>query len=244
MIPFVVLGVLLAQGVRTTPEPAGVPWRVGESFDYDGKWMFLKPGGATMTVVGIDTIRGTPSWHFKLTMHVSVPLYKNTSDLESWTAVRTFDSRRFVHVVNENGKQLANDDFQIFGDSGFFRNHSEAKTKPTPSQPLDDLAFVYYLRTMELRVGDKYSIPRYFRADHNPVEVDVIGHDSIEMPDGSRCYCWLLHPVVDEPGGMFSRKSNARIWLTDDGLRIPVQIRSDIGFGAVTLKLRKITRPH
>ena len=243
MIPLIIAAAMLQTAPRVAPARE-VPWRVGESFDYDGKYLFLKPGGATMTVVGIDTVRGVPSWHFKLTMHVSVPLYRNNSDLESWTAVNTFISRRFVHVVNENGKQLANDDFQIFGDSGFFRNHSDVQTRPTPSQPLDDLAFVYYIRTLDLKAGGKYVVPRYFREDHNPVEVDVIGHDTLNMPDGSRCYCWLLHPVVDEPGGLFSRKSDARLWLTDDGLRIPVQIRSDIGFGAVTLKLRKITRPH
>ena len=81
MIPFVVLGILLAQETRPTAPAPAVPWRVGESFEYDGKWMFLKPGGATMTVVGVDTVRGVASWHFKLTMHVSVPLYKNNSDL-------------------------------------------------------------------------------------------------------------------------------------------------------------------
>ena len=244
MIPFVAGAMLLLQAVPAMPVPATVPFGVGESFEYDGHYLFFSPGGATMTVVGIDTVRGVPSWHFQLTMHVTVPLYKNRSDLESWTGVNDFVSRRFVHVINENGKQLTNDDFHIFGDSGFFRNHEESATRPTPPRPLDDLAFVYYIRTMELKTGGRYLVPRYFREDHNPVEVTVIGHDSIEMPDGSRCFCWVLHPVVDEPNGLFSKKADARLWLTDDGLRIPVQIRSDIGFGAVTLKLRKLTRPH
>ncbi|MGH7593413.1 MAG: DUF3108 domain-containing protein [Gemmatimonadales bacterium] len=244
MIPLVVTAVLL-QAIPTAAPPAPVPWGVGESFEYDGKYLVFKPGGATMSVVGIDTVRGVPSWHFKLTMHVSIPFYKNDSDLESWTGVSDFVSRRFVHVITENGKRISNDDFNIFGDSGFFRNHSESLTRPTPPQPLDDLAFVYYIRAMDLRAGGKYLVPRYFRNDRNPVEVDVIGHDSLEMPDGSRCFCWVLHPVVDEPNGLFSRKNDARLWLTDDGLRIPVQIRSNIGGpSALTLKLRKITRPH
>jgi hypothetical protein len=243
VIPFVV-GAVLLQAIPAVSART-VPWSVGESFEYDGKYLLFSPGGATMTVVGIDTVSGVPAWHFKLTMHVKVPFYKNDSDLESWTEVNPFVSHRFVHVIVENGKQISNDDFHIFGDSGFYRNHQAPATSPTPRQPLDDLAFVYYIRTMELKTGDKYTVPRYFRADHNPVEVDVIGHDSLEMPDGSRCYCWVLHPVVDEPNGLFSRKNDARLWLTDDGLRIPVQIRSHVlGPTALTLKLRKITRPH
>ncbi|MGH7524229.1 MAG: DUF3108 domain-containing protein [Gemmatimonadales bacterium] len=244
MIPFVV-GAVLLRAIAAAPLPVQVPWGVGESFEYDGKYMFITPGGATMTVVGVDTVGGVPSWHFQLTMHVKIPFYKNDSDLESWTGVNPFVSHRFVHHVIENGKQISNDDFHIFGDSGFFRNHAEAKTKPTPREPLDDLAFVYYIRTMDLKVGGKYAVPRYFRDDHNPVIVEVLGHDTLDMPDGSRCYCWMLHPIVDEPNGLFSKTSDARLWLTDDGLRIPVQIRSKVGGpGQLTLKLRKITRPH
>ena len=161
MIPFVV-GAVLLQAIPAVAART-VPWRVGESFEYDGKYMIFTPGGATLSVVGIETVGGVPSWHFKLSMHVSVPLYKNVSDLESWTAVNPFVSSRFVHVINENGKQISNDDFHIFGDSGFYRNRQDSVTRPTPKDPLDDLAFVYYIRTMELKTGGKYTVPRYFR---------------------------------------------------------------------------------
>ncbi len=244
MIPAVV-GALLLQVLPTATPLRPVPFRVGESFEYRG-YHSLNPfggiGSAVMSVVGIDTVAGVASWHFKLTTQVSIPFFKNSSVLESWTTVADFVSHRFVHHIIENGKQLANDDYHIHGDSGFYRNHSDTLTKPTPPDPLDDLSFVYYIRAMPLHANGVDTIPRYFRADHNPVIVTVVGHDSIEMPDGSRCYCWVLHPVVDEPGGLFARKANARLWLTDDGLRIPVQIQSKLSVGTVTLKLRKITR--
>lgn len=245
MIPFVV-GVLLMQAVQATPPaPIAVPFAVGESFEYGAKFgtFGFNVGEATLKVVGIDTVRGVPSWHLSLIENASalIGLYNNQTRLESWAGTRDLVSRRFVHWVKERGKQIADDDFQIFGDSGYYRNRTEAATKPTPADPLDDLTFVYYLRTMELKVGETYTLPRYFRADHNPVTVTVVKHDSIDMPEGNRCYCLLLHPVVDEPNGLFSKKADAKLWLTDDGLRIPVQIQSSTGFGDVTLKLRKIT---
>jgi hypothetical protein len=244
MIPAVV-GALLLHAMPAISPPSPVPFRVGESFEYRG-YHSLNPfggvGSAIMTVAGIDTVAGVPTWPFSLTTKVSIPFYKNTSVLESWTTVSDFVSHRVVHHIIENGKLLANDDYRIHGDSGFYRNHNDALTKPTPRDALDDLAFVYYIRAMDLHADSVYRIPRYFRTDHNPVTVTVVGHDSVEMPDGSRCYCWLLHPVVDEPGGLFSKKSEAQLWLTDDGLRIPVQIKSKISVGTVTLKLRKITR--
>lgn len=243
MIPFVV-GAVLLQAV-SAPQ---LPFAVGETYEYSPHYsvnIFGSLGGTTMTVAGIDTVRGVPSWHFTLTTKVSVlGLYKAQSRLESWTSVKDFVSRRFIHQVNENGHQYADDDFQIHGDSGYFRNHADTLTKPTPHDALDDLAFIYYIRTMAFKQGETYRLQRYFHQDHNPVEVTVLGHDTLDMPDGSRRRCWVVHLLLDEPNGMFSKKADAKLWLSDDGVRIPVQIRSNVNPGTVTLKLKKISRPQ
>lgn len=241
MIPFAV-GAAILHSLAAAP----VPFAVGERFDYAPHYSLLpfgSVGDVSMSVVGIDTVRGVPSWHFTMTSNLSAPFYKAKSRLESWTSVKDFVSRRFVHFVNENGKQYSDEDIQIHADSGFFRNRAEPNTKPTPRDALDDLSFIYHIRTLEFKDGARFRMPRYFRADHNPVEVDVIGHDTLNMPDGTRRRCWVIHLVVDD-GGMFSRKSNARIWFSDDGVRIPMQIVSDLanGPGHVTLKLKKISR--
>ncbi len=240
MIPFVV-GAMLLQTVRAAPPAVAAPFSVGETLEFSGKYLFATPGSATMVVTGIDTVRGVPQWHFNLALNVDFAWFHNKSRLESWTTVGDFVSRRFIHSIVEQGKQLANDDFHIYGDSGFYRNHSDTLTKKTPKLPLDDLAFIYYLRTMEFKQDSTYRMPRYFRDDHNPVEVTVLGHDSVEMPDGTKRSCWVLHPVVDEPNGLFSRKSDAKLWLTDDGLRLPVQIESKLFVSHLTLKIVKIS---
>ena len=245
MIPFVV-GAMLLQTVQAKPQPIALatPFGVGETLEYGGKWSgypFGEVAKATMKIAAIDTVRGVPQWHFSMTTRISALVFHNHTELESWTTVGDFNSHRYIHKVNEQGKQLADDDFQIFGDSGYYRNRNDTLKKRTPPNPLDDVSFIYYLRTMAFKKDSTYKIPRYFRDDHNPVEVTVIGHDTLEMPDGSRRSCWVIHPVVDEPNGMFARKANARIWLSDDGVRIPVQIVSDLVIGHVTLKLKSIT---
>ena len=49
----------------------------------------------------------------------------------------------------------------------------------------------------------------------------------------------MLHPVIDTKG-MFSKRSETRIWLTDDARRLPVQIRSKFPFGTITLRLKEM----
>ena len=54
--------------------------------------------------------------------------------------------------------------------------------------------------------------------------------------------CLVLHPVIDTKG-LFSKRSDTRIWLTDDAQRLPVQIRSKFPFGTITLRLKEMVVP-
>ena len=64
----------------------------------------------------------------------------------------------------------------------------------------------------------------------------------MKLPDGSEVPCLVLHPVIDTKG-MFSKRSDTRIWLTDDERRLPVQIRSKFPFGTITLRLKDMVVP-
>lgn len=244
MIPALIASAILAAHPSPAPKPA--PFAPGETFEYGGKYSLLpflgNVGTGTLTVVGIDTAHGVPAWHFRLTAVVSSAIYKNHTLLESWTAVNPFESLRFVHQVNENGHQYADDDFQIWPDSGFYRDHRDSVTHATTPQPLDDLAFLYYIRMLNLAEGGVYHIPRYFHADKRVVTVTVVGRDWVDMPDGSRRRCWVIHPLVQgDSRGIFSERTNARVWISDDGVRIPTQLKFDVHPGSITLQLRKIS---
>jgi hypothetical protein len=245
MIPAPLAAVML-HTARLARESRRVPFAVGEVLEYGGKYN-LTPflgnvGSGTLTVVGIDTLHGVPAWHFRLSTQVqALGLYKNVTLLESWTAVSPFESMRFVHKVNENGHQYSDDDFHIWPDSGFFRNHDDSVTHATPADPLDDLAFLYYIRSMDFKTGAVYRIPRYFHADKNPVVLTVLGREWVDMPDGSRRQCWVVHPLVNDNNGIFSAKADTRVWISDDGVRVPVQLKFAVHPGTVTLQLRKIS---
>jgi hypothetical protein len=70
----------------------------------------------------------------------------------------------------------------------------------------------------------------------------VVKREKMELPDGSKVQCLVLHPVIDTKG-MFSKRSDTRIWLTDDERRLPVQIRSKFPFGTITLRLKDMVVP-
>lgn len=222
------------------PKLTALPFALGEALEYESRFNFLRPGPARLAVEAIDTVRGVPSWRFSLTSRFSaIGLFTSTSTIQSWTGIDDWKSRRFVKD-NTEGSKTRHEDFLIFPDSGYFRRNADAP-KATVAAPLDDIAFIYWIRTQPLEVGKTYRFERYFRKEKNPVVVEVVKRQAMEMPDGSKQQCLVLHPVVDEDNGMFSRKSDARLWLTDDARRLPVQITSTYAFGTVSLVLKKIT---
>lgn len=234
--------VILALQTAVAAAPA-VPFGVGERLEYGGKFTLFNVGDAALTVEAIDTVRGVPSWQFAFTTDVTINAgvykYSSTSTIRSWTGMRDWISRVFTKEIVENGTERR-ETFRIYPDSGFFRRNDNTEVKPTPDRPLDDIAFIYWVRTIPLELKQTYRFNNYFRAEHNPVIVKVEKREMRELPDGSRVPALLLRPVVNEDGGMFHEKAKAKLWITDDARRIPLEIESTYFFGTVKLSLRKI----
>jgi len=235
--------VLLMQAtiaIPAAPQLAPAPFGVGETLVFKGKYQMFRPCCATLAVEGIDTVRGVPSYRFSFNSKMSIlGIFKNESRLTSWTGVNDFISRRFLKEMKDANPPRQ--DYRIHPDSGFFRRGADTGTKATSAVPLDDVAFFYYIRRVPLQIGQSYEYHNYWRKGQNPVRVRVIGREMMPLPDGTKVPCLVLHPIVDEKGGMFSKTSDARLWVTDDVRRIPVQIRSKYSFGEVTLVLDKMT---
>jgi uncharacterized protein DUF3108 len=243
-----VLGVAVAlfqcctpPGAAAPPPAPAYPWRVGETLTYSAKLGMLTLGQGTLQVAGIDTVRGAESFRFRFRLQGKTVFYSLDDVLESYTGTHDLVSRRFVQDFVENEKP-SHRLYDIFPDSGFFREAGKAGEQPAPHDALDDAAFFYFVRVTPLEVGRTYSFDRYFRKEKNPVTIQVVKREKLELPDGNEVQCFVLHPVIDTKG-MFSKRSDTRIWITDDERRLPVQIRTKFPFGTITLRLREMVLP-
>jgi hypothetical protein len=237
------LGVLLGAGqpAQLPKPPAPLPFAVGEKLGYSAKLGMLTLGSGTLEVASVDTVRGVESFRFRFRLQGKTMFYSLDDVLESWVGTKDLMSRRFVQDFVENGKPIRRR-YEIFPDSGFFREQGRDTTFATPNEPLDDAAFFYFVRLTPLQVGQKYSYNRYFRKDKNPVRIEVLKREKMDLPDGTEVQCLVLHPTIDTRG-LFSKRSETRIWLTDDDRRLPVQIRTKFPFGTITLRLKDMVLP-
>ena len=228
-----------AQQPGAVPRGAtGYPFAVGERLEYAAKLGFLRLGTAWLSVTAIDTVRSSESFVFEFGLDASAPFYKSRNVMRSWTGTADLISRRFHQDLVENGMERKKY-YDIFPDSLFFTQENRPGTKPSVADPLDDAAFFYFLRTIPLEMGKTYTYQRYFRKEWNPVTIRVVKRETMDIPGGKDTRCLVINPEVGEEG-VFAPRAKAMLWLTDDERHLPVQIRSKLPFGTVTLSLEKI----
>ena len=219
-----------------------VPFDVGERLTYQAKYGPFNVGTATMSVAGIDTIRGAETVHFVFRIDGGALWYHLDQTLESWVGRQDFRSRRFHNQTEEKGRRWERL-FDIYPDSGFYREAGKDSAFPTVENPLDDAAFLYWIRTVPLEVGKRYEYRRYFRPERNPVIVEVLGREKVGVA-GRKWKAIVLRPKIPNGGGIFAEKAEARMWLSDDERRVMLALQSNFSFGQVTMKLKEYALPE
>jgi hypothetical protein len=203
---------------------APLPFRAGEHAVYQVKLGFLPVGTGTLSVVGMETVQGEPAFHAVMTVRGGNAFFTVNDRYESWIDADGLFSRRFHQNLHE-GRYRRNRTYDFYPATRTFRrNDGETGTIPT-SQPLDDLSFLYFARTLPLEVGATYTLPRYFKADGNPVVLRVMRRETISVPAG-RFRTIVVRPVI-QTDGMFSQGGRAEVYFSDDAHRIPVMIRTE-----------------
>jgi len=222
------------------PSPA-VPFPVGERLSFKAKYGIFSVGNATMEVIGIDTVHNAETVHIRFRITGGALWYHLDQTIESWVGRYDFRSRRFSSVQDERDTHREHR-YEIFPDSGFYREEGRDTTFATVLEPLDDAAFLYWIRTVPLEVGKKYEYARYFRPDRNPVIIEVLGRERVSVA-GKKWRALVVRPKIPQARGIFGEKSETRIWLSDDPQRLVLAIQSNFSFGQVTLKLKDYVVP-
>jgi hypothetical protein len=225
----------LASAVPTVQPRMLVPFDTGERLTFDVRFSGIKVGTGRMEVLGTQDVRGREAWHTRFTVKGGIPLYKVNDRMESWIDTRTFESLRFVQDLQE-GRRDKERHYEIYPEKGTYSEKGEVEHAPSVTDPLDDAAFMYFVRTIPLEVGKTYEFDRYFRPDRNPVQIRVLRRETVKVPAGT--YRTIVIQPVIKSKGIFSEKGHAEMWLTDDSRRLLVQMKTDLSIGSLNLYLR------
>lgn len=219
---------LLAHAALLSRLAAPFPFAVGETLQYEARLGMFPIGTASVTVTRMARERGVEAFVFNATGQGGPPGLRARYELTSWVAATAFNSLRFNRRLVQ-GNSVNEEHYQIVPDSSRYRIEGKPQDWAAPSNPLDELAFLYYLRTMPMKVGSSYQIPRYFKTGYNPIQVRVVARDIAQLPSGKSV------PVLVVEAS--SRGTTVGVRFTDDAQRLPVQLDLPLPYGAVTLAL-------
>jgi hypothetical protein len=238
LVNLYVLVTALAQATTQQPAPA-VPFGVGERLTYDVKFGPIKAGRGSMEVASIDTVRGRHVWKTVFRVRGGRFFYRVNDVMESYIDTATFSSLRFVQDFEE-GRRDRETRYEIFPERAeYFEN--DKPPVPSVNDPLDDAAFMYFVRTIPLEIGVTYEFNRYFKPDRNPVKIRVLRRERVTVPAGT-FQTIVVQPII-KAKGIFSENGQAQLWLSEDSSRVMVQLKTNLSFGSLNLYLTSIRRP-
>ena len=212
-------------------EPAAaqsLPFAPGEQCVYRGSNRLGRIGTGTMAIEGPVSEGGRSAWLLRFDFRGRVGPATVSDQSRSWYDPSAQASVRYTKRERSPLSSVTQD---VRMDPGARRwtgadGHGGAMST---AQPLDELSFIYYLRTLRLNDGDAYTLTRHYEAGRNPVNVRVIGRGRVRVPAGEFQTIEVEMRVRDP--GRYGGEGVIQFHFTDDAHRIPVRIESAVPAG-------------
>jgi hypothetical protein len=237
--------VSLPGSTNTLTDATALPFKVGEKFDFrlQVKWGFIGgSGNASLAVEALERVRGHQTMRLAFRTRGSVAVFGINDLQRSWLDTNTLFARRFEQKLDQTGYKR-DKTYDFLPDQMQFVNIADSADSGTLASniPLDDVSFIYFIRTLPLKVGDVYTASRYYKADGNPVSVRVLRTERITVPSGS--YNAVVVKPIIRTKGLFSEGGDAEVWFSDDPRHIPLRVRAKVSVATLTMELQKATTP-
>ncbi len=216
---------------------------VPEKLIFDLAWTGVKAGTAVLEVVDEkETVRvistaNSAAWvsvFYTVDDKVEAVLSKGKSQIFMGQTknyrlkIREGKHRRDKEIVFDHTRHIAQ-----------FIDHlekgRERKEYPVPENVFDPLSVLYYVRTLKLEIGKPAYVDIFDSNKLWNVEVQVLRKEKINTVLGD-VETIVIKPLMKSEG-IFNRKGEMLIWLTDDQKRIPVKMQTKVAVGAITATL-------
>ncbi|HEX6909882.1 MAG TPA: DUF3108 domain-containing protein [Longimicrobium sp.] len=221
-----VLGAVLCAtdaGAQDSP-----PFGPGEQCVYRGSNRLGRIGTGTMAVEGPVQEGGRRTWLLRFDFSGRVGPATISDQSRSWWDPAALASVRYTKRERSPVSSVTQD---VRMDAGARRwtDGGGRGGQMATAAPLDELSFIYFLRTLRLGEGDTYSFTRHYQPGRNPVTVRVVGRGTLRVPAGEFRTVEVEMRVKDPE--RYGGEGVIRLHFTDDARRIPVRIESSVPVG-------------
>ena len=220
---------------------APAPFGPGEHLTYHVKVGIFGAGNGWLSLEGFENVRGHLTYRAVMGIRGRFTFFSLNDLYKTWFDVETLQSWRFTRDMHQ-GSYTGTRDYGFYPERGRWERADNDESGPLPTDvPLDDISFLYFVRTLPLEVGETYTFDRYFKETGNPVSVKVLRKDHRKTDAGEFDVIVVKPTFQDE--GLFSEDGEAVLEFSDDERRLLVYMWVDMPFipGGVSLHLESVT---
>jgi len=214
------------QTATTTAMLPQRPFYVGERLEYAVRLPSVgMKGRGAMWVDGPELLRGVETWVLHFGFKARVGPVRVSDATQSWLDPRRMASLRFTKR-ERHPLSSEDEDVTLYPDEKRWSAADGEAGASLSDAPLDELSFIYFLRTAPLAQGAVYTFERHFDAARNPTVVRVLKHEPLTTRAGTFATV-LIEMRVKDPAH-YRGEGVIRIHFSDDERRLPVRIESNI----------------
>lgn len=225
-----------------TAQISALPFAIGEKLDYRVSVSKMgKVGTGSMWIEGPVDVRGISTWLLRFDFKAGLGPMKAVDHTSSWLDPEHMAAQRYFkhekHVLSHHDERV-----EIFPSEKRWTGADGATGTSPTNAPLDELSFMYFLRTLPLTNDTVYRFDRHFDLSRSPTSVKVIRREALTTPAGT-FQTVLVEMRVRDPR-RYKGEGLIRINLSDDTMRIPVRIESAMPvIGTAVMTLERYNNP-
>ncbi len=212
---------------------------VGEKLKYDINYGPIVAGSATIETPSYVYYDGRKCYKVEFTMRSAsfFDLFFKVRDYYySLIDVEGLFPWKFEQHIREGGYKK---DFVAWFDQCSHTARTD-KGGPFVIQPYtqDAVSSFFYARTLNydtLAVGAEIHFSNFYQDKVYPLSVKYLGRENVHTKAGN-FHCQVIEPIIVK-GGLFKNTGKITVWVSDDSLKIPVKVETDVVIGSVVAEL-------
>jgi len=238
---FATVPALTAHGQSDVNAHPPLPFAVGERLVYRVRLSALGTvGSSVMWIEGPVDVRGVPTLLLRSSFEARKGFIRASGTSESWydaiggMALR-FEKRE-TRPFNTQHERV-----EMFPAIQRWESMAGVSGESSTAMPLDELSFIYYIRTLDFCADSTYSINRHYDVAKNPVLIRALRREIITTVAGT--FPTVVVEMRVRDASRFKDGGIITLFLSDDARRLPVRIDAPAPmFGTATFTLESLSK--
>jgi len=155
-----------------------------------------------------------------------------------------------VHESGADPSHSTDSDFVIDYDKRIATYTDRVRTErsgtvplPEGGDPIDLISALVQTRDWNLKPGEKRDVVVQFTRDLYAITITAEGYEEVRTPMGKYKTLVLVPRMDKNPKGLFKKGGEIKVWIAQDGSRLPVKMQLKLNFGSATLSLASYEPP-